>query len=997
MKKIITSLFLIAVCLTVSAQRSHQYESPDRLFYEAKALFELQNYPGCIDKLEAYKKQSPENDLIHEADYMLAYIAFEQGREDILEILETYLASHPDTRHRNEISFLMGSAYFSDRNYDMALYWLNESDMFALGAKQQEDHAFRTAYSMLQMGRLDEARAYFIRAQQIGRTYRETASYYLAYINYAKGNYENALSEFTRLRNHPEFREMSLYYTAQIYFIQNQYEKTIASGEEILKLYPSGENNNEVYRILGNAFYQQGNQAKAIENLRRYVDTAGNPMRGELYLLGLCYYNQGDCARAIEAFSRMATQADALTQNANLHLGQCYLKLGNKNNARMAFEQAATISGDRQVQETAMYNYALLIHETGFSGFGESVTIFENFLNTFPNSQYADKVNDYLSEVYLTTKNYESALASINKIRNPGAKIQEAKQNVLFQLGTQAYTNQEITKAIDYLNQAISMGARDREAFHNAYFWRGEAFYKQNEYAKAASDFQTHLNNAPRQSETWLLASYNLGYCHFKQMKYSQALTAFNQYVNAERNTSAATLADAHYRIGDCRFQSRQFEAAEASYQKAASILPSSVDYALYQRGTVLGLQNDYRGKIALMDRLISEYPSSQYIEAALFEKGRSYVLLETYNMAANTFNQLLKEYPQSSYARNAGLQLGMLYFNSNQLDLSINAYKQVIASNPGSEQAKVAIQDLRAVYMEMNDVASYAAYVNSLGGSMNIAVNEQDSLTYMAAERLFMRDDYDGAQRSLRNYLNSFPRGAFNSNANYYLAAIAFSRKDYAEAKQRYAAVVTSGNTQFLEDALARKAEIEYIEKDYGAAMNTFKQLLTVAESPGNRDAARLGLMRCAQFTGQQREALQAADEMLKNARLSPEIEAEARILRAKSHIALNEPAKAEADLITLSKDLRTVYGAEGKFLLAQYYFNRNELDKAEKELMDFISKGTSHQYWLARGFVLLADLYIQKGDDSQARLYLTNLQNNYKGTDDIAGMIEVRLGKLK
>lgn len=298
---------------------------------------------------------------------------------------------------------------------------------------------------------------------------------------------------------------------------------------------------------------------------------------------------------------------------------------------------------------------------------------------------------------------------------------------------------------------------------------------------------------------------------------------------------------------------------------------------------------------------------------------------------------------------------------------------------------------------MEMNDVASYAAYVNSLGGSMNIAVNEQDSLTYMAAERLFMRDDYDGAQRSLRNYLNSFPRGAFNSNANYYLAAIAFSRKDYAEAKQRYAAVVTSGNTQFLEDALARKAEIEYIEKDYGAAMNTFKQLLTVAESPGNRDAARLGLMRCAQFTGQQREALQAADEMLKNARLSPEIEAEARILRAKSHIALNEPAKAEADLITLSKDLRTVYGAEGKFLLAQYYINRNELDKAEKELMDFISKGTSHQYWLARGFVLLADLYIQKGDDSQARLYLTNLQNNYKGTDDIAGMIEVRLGKLK
>lgn len=66
-----------------------------------------------------------------------------------------------------------------------------------------------------------------------------------------------------------------------------------------------------------------------------------------------------------------------------------------------------------------MYNYALLIHETAFTGFGESVTIFEDFLNDFPNSQYADKVNDYLVEVYLATKNYEAALKSINKIKHP--------------------------------------------------------------------------------------------------------------------------------------------------------------------------------------------------------------------------------------------------------------------------------------------------------------------------------------------------------------------------------------------------------------------------------------------------------------------------------------------------------------------------------------------------------------------------------------------------
>ena len=996
MKKILIWLCMIAVCQVICGQRSYQFEAPDRLFYEGKDFFELQNYPGCIDKLEAYKQQSANNDLMQEADYMLAFIAFEQGRGDALEIMELYLDSYPDTRHRNELCFLLGSAHFARNQYEMTLFWLNESDIDRLSPTQQETYAFRLAYAMLQVGMMEQARGYFLRTQQLSQTYREASSYYLAYINYATGRYESALNEFTRLRSNSQFREMSLYYIAQIYYIQNQHERVISNGEELLRLYPAGENNDEVYRILGNAYYQQGNQPKALEFLSKYVESTYYPMRGELYLLGICYYNQGDCIIAIEALSEVIRTADALAQNAYLHLGQCYLKQGNNNSARMSFERAATSTFDRQVQETAMYNYALLIHETSFSGFGESVTIFEDFLNTFPDSQYADRVNDYLAEVYLTTRNYEAALTSMNKIRQPSAKIQEAKQNVLFRLGTQAYTNQEPGQAIDYFTEAISMGVHDREAYHDALFWRGESYYRQNDYSRAVADFQNYLSNAARQTETYALAYYSLGYSYFKQQNYAQALTAFRQYVNSERNTTATSFADAYNRIGDCQFMNRQYAAADESYTRAASLLPSSGDYALYQRGFVLGLQRDYQGKIAMMDRLIRDYPGSQYVEAALFEKGRSYVMLETYNMAANAFNQLLSEYPQNSLSRKAGLQLGLLYFNSNQLERSVEAYKQVISRYPGSEEAKTAIQDLRTVYVDMNDIASYATYVNSLGGTVHIEINEQDSLTYFAAERLFQRGDNEGARRSLANYLNSFPRGAFSANANYYLAAIAFDRREYAEAKQRYEAVLSSGDPKFREDAWARKGEIEYLEKDYAAAMNSFRQLQAVAESTENREAARLGLMRCAHYTGQHRETLLAADELLRNARLSPELEAEARCLRAKSYLALNEPTQAEADLLALSNDTRTVYGAEGKYLLAQLYYNRNELDKAEKELMNFIEKSTSHQYWLARSLVLLSDVYIRKGDVFAARQYLVYLQENYKASDDIAGMVEERLGKL-
>ena len=989
MKRILIPLCLVVGSHMASGQRSYQFDAPNRLFVEGKELFSLKNYSGCIDKLEAYKQHSTDADLIQEAYYMLVYSAYEQGRPNAVELLKDYLDVYPASRHADEVNFLIGSAHFGQGEYQKAIFWFNESNIDMLSPEQQEAYCFRLAYSLLQIGDMEKARGYFARIEQIGTKYREASTYYVAYIDYATGKYNNALVEFTRLKDLPDYKERSLYYITQIYFIQNKYEKVISEGKELLASYPDSENNSEVYRIMGNAYYHLGNEDQAINMLSKYVSSTDSPLRGD---------NKGNYSSAVNALGRTVRENDALSQNAYLYLGQSYLKLKDKNNARMAFEAAATSSFDKQVKEAAMYNYALLIHETAFTGFGESVTIFEDFLNDFPNSKYADKVNDYLVEVYLTTKNYQAALNSIDKIKHPSTKILEAKQDILFQLGTQAFTNMELDKAVDLFSRAISLGAYNLESRNDAYFWRGESYYRQGEYNKAISDYRTYLNNTrQRNTDMYALAHYNLGYSYFKLKEYGEALNRFRQYVNLESNQQTPAYADAYNRIGDCLFHNRQFAMAEENYTRAAQLQPSAGDYSVYQKGFLLGLQKDYKGKISVMDRLIREFPESQYVDDALFEKGRSYVLLDNNQTAAASFEQLMRDFPQSSLARKAGVQLGLIYFNDNQPEKAADAYKSVISNYPGSEEAKVALQDLKSVYIELNDINSFAAYANSLGGNVRFEVSEQDSLTYLAAEKLFMRGDNEGARRSLTNYLQTFPQGAFSSNANFYLASIAFAKKDLEEAKRLFSLVLESGDTKFREESWARKAEIEYLDKDYAAAMESFKHLQAVAENPENKEAAKLGLMRCAELTGQPQEALLAANDLLKEPKLSPEIMSEARYVRAKAYISLKQENKALADLKEISKDTRTIHGAEAKYLLAQLYYDNKDDKNAETVLMNFIENGTPHQYWLARGFILLADIYIRQGDDFQARQYLTSLQNNYKGDDEIAAMIEDRLGKLK
>ena len=997
MKRILIPLCLVLGSTVAMGQRSYQFQTNDRLFQEGKEFFVQQNYSGCIDKLEAYKKHATDADLIQEADYMLVCSAFEQGRPNAGELLKNYLDVYPDTRHADDICFRIGSVHFGNGEYEKAIYWLQEANIDMLSPEEQEASSYRLAYSLLQKGDLEKSRAYFERIKEIGSTYQEASAYYVAYIDYADGKYNKALVEFKELSNLSAYQEQSAYYITQIYFIQNKYRQAAESGEDLLKSYPDSENNTEIYRVVGNSYYHLGNEVKATKALAKYVSEAESPLRSDLYLLGVCYYNQGKFREAVRCFGKTVSENDELTQNAYLYLGQSYLKLNDKNNARMAFEAAATSSYDEQIREVALYNYALLIHETGFTGFGESVTIFEDFLNDFPNSRYADKVNDYLVEVYLTTKNYDASLVSIQKIKHPSTKILAAKQSILFQLGTQSFTNVKLDEAIDYFSEAIKMGVYDTEARNDAYFWRGESFYRKGEYDIAISDYRTYLNNTSQRSgEMYALAYYNLGYGYFKKKNYDEALNRFRQYVNMVSDQQTASCADAYNRIGDCLFHSRQFAAAEENYNKAAQLLPSAGDYSVYQKGFVLGLQKDYRGKISTLDRLIREYPESQYVDDALFEKGRAYVLLGDDNQAAMAFESLMKNYPESSLARKGGIQLGLIYFNANKPEKAAEAYKNVISKYPGTEEAKVALQDLKSVYIDLNDINSFADYVNSLGGNVHLEISEQDSLTYLAAEKLFMRGDNDGARRSMQNYLQQYPKGAFSSNANFYLGSIAFSQNNYDEAETFFDSVIKSGDMKFMEEAVARKSEIQYNRNDYAAALETFRRLHKIAENPDNKEAASLGVMRCALQIGDGKEALSAANDLLKNQKVSPEIAAEARYVRAKAYMDSKNEEKALADLKILAEDTRTVHGAEARYLLAQLYYDSHEDKKAEKVLEDFAKNGTPHQYWLARGFILWADIYIRQGDDVQARVYLNSLKNNYQGDDDIAAMIEDRLAKI-
>ncbi len=989
-KTLLIALFgVLGVCS--QAQRHTPIPAtPERCFEEGKQLFAAKNYPEASRLLQVYVKQKGlpyEN--VSEADYMLACSAYELKEPGCMNVLQEYLKEYPETPYRNRVTALMANAAFYQEKYAESIALFNRCDLDALPNNERDEFTLHKAIAHIETGDLREAYILLSVVEACSDSYRNEANFYKAYIDYSEKRYNQALPIFEGLRNNRTFGNEALLYIADIHLGQNKFAEAY---EEIGRVRASSKNETEKERILGSALYGLGRYEQAITPLQAYADHTKKADRNALYRLGMAYYHTQAYRQAAETLEKVTYEKDALTQNAYLHIGQCYLALQNKPQARMAFEQAAGMNADSHVTEAALYNYALTLHETAYSAFGESVTVFERFLNEFPQSVYADKVNSYLIEVYLNTRSYEAALQSMAKIKQPGKRILEAKQKVLFQLGTQSFANADFKQAVDYFNQSLQLASHNRQTEADALYWRGEAQYRLGNYRQAEQDFKQYLSKATVSSgETYPLALYNLGYTKFKQKSYTEAGNWFSRFIDQTPNASNSIKADAYNRLADCRFYVRNFDEARRLYDQAATLHPASGDYALYQTAFVQGLQKDYVGKVASLNRLIDQFPQSTYVDDALYERGRAYIELENSPEAIQSFTTLVEKYPNSSIARKGAGEIGLLYYQNDKYPEAITAYKKVIAQYPGSEEALQAQRDLKSIYIDLNNVDEYANFIASQGGAA-LDNHERDSLNYVAAERVYMRGETEASKKSLEQYLTAFPNGMFQLNAHYYLGLINYNQQQPAIAQQHLDNVIAVPNNKFSEEAMVLGGELAFNAKNYAKALDIYKQLKEKTASAERLLTAQIGILRSAYLLKDVNETIRTANELLNHPKLTPELINEARYYRAKAALT-NQPEQAIPDLTELAKDTRNIYGAEAKYLLAQRLYDQGQYAEAEKVLLEFIDMSTPHTYWLARGFILLSDVYLKLERKVEARQYLLSLQQNYQADDDIAGLIEERL----
>lgn len=980
----------------------HRNERTEELLQEAKLLHSERSYDMAEQLLEQVMKRKLTRMQEHEAEVLLARIAYQKNPEEALGTIEEYLKQYPDAPEQNRMRALALMCYYAQGNYAKVIECMQDVDPDLLPDVERDDVILAYALSMIKEGRYDEAVVQLDILGVISDRYDNEVAFYTAYTDYKNKRYEGAIEGFTKTREITDYHRPSRYYLAEIMLQTKGYSEAEALAVAYIDEFKEDEYTLEMTRIQGESLYGQKRYLQAAVVLEEYLAAADHPTREALYQLGMSHFNTGEHLRAPELFALVSDGDDAIAQSAQLHAGLSYLKLEDKNKARLCFEQAASMTAVPMLRERAMYNYAVCMHETAYEGFGESMATLERFLNEFPQSVYTDRVNSYLVETYMSTKNYDAALQSIAQIQQPSKTILAAKQQLLYKAGVEAFAGGDLDKAFKKLNESMKVGDYDRQVGADALFWRGEVYFRNGDYRQAARDYAQHLNlTGDRRGRTYGLALYGLGYTYFAQKNYQDAFKQFNNLIQSPSVLSgaidASTIADTYMRVGDCYFYSRQYKAAEEAYNKAINTDPSQADYAVYQKAFSQGLSGRYEDKIGTLNYLTEAYPLSDYYDDALYEKGRAYVQLEKSEQAISTFEQLTDQCPQSQYAPIVGNEIALIHYQNNQIRAAIQSYKAVIAQYPNSEQAKVAMRDLKNLYVEENMVDSYVEFASQTKGMASVNVSEHDSLSYKAAEMAYARGDEKAAAEGFAKYLGQFADGAYTTDAQYYLGCIYYKNNNYDNAKQHLQQVAARRSSKYCEEATRMLADLAYNNKDYELASKTYGSLIEITGNPSTKLHAQVHRLRSAQKLGDYALLTKETEVVLTNGKLLPETATELRYYRAKAHLAQGRSEGAIEDLQLLSKDTRSVYGAEAKYLLAQLYYDIHNYDKAEKEVLDYINVSTPHSYWLARSFVLLADVYMANEKYIEAKQYLISLGQSYQAKDDIKDMINERLQILE
>ncbi|SFC64791.1 Tetratricopeptide repeat-containing protein [Parapedobacter composti] len=730
--------------------------------------------------------------------------------------------------------------------------------------------------------------------------------------------------------------------------------------------------------------------------LERHPDASRSNI--DNYRIGFLAYQAGEYERATAILEKLAA-SDAFYQSSIIALGHIALETGDKQRARNAFVKASRLDFDQALKADGLFNYAKILYELDSAQMALKVAqeyIAQKYRDNNPDASDTENPETLLAEILLGTSNFHAAVNMLESFSNKGREADMAYQKVTYYRGLEFYNERAFENSISMFMRSEKFPI-DAEMAALATYWKAEAMYEVRKYKEAVENFSRFLQlPAARNTDVYSYANYALAYAAFRNNSFSVAADYFERFLASEGSLIAENVRhDVIARLGDSYLSMRDYGRANQYYDQLINSGAANQDYALFQRGIIQGLQGDKEAKLSTLRSVVEQFPGSNYADDVAFEVPYTYFTMGDYDTAIEGLQQMIEQYPRSSYVPRALMTIGLVQYNKDDTEAAKATFQKVVEEHATTDEARQAMRSIENIYLDQGDASSYINYATSTNlGELSTA--EQDNLAFQAAYSLFARGEYGPAVEAVNAYFDKFPKPIQEKHARYIRGVSLYRAGHPKEALHDLNIILNDWTSQYTENTLLTVAALYLSLEEYNEAIVHLKKLELTSEYKDNYAYAVTNLMICYFEIGDLDQVAKYAKLIKNYERSSEEDIAKAHLYSARAMLREGkvEPAMKELNLAALKS--QTVVGAEARYRLGQLQYEDKEYDKAQETAFDVINNMGSHDYWVAKSFILLADAYAGKGEKLQAKSTLESVIENYEEDDDVIPSAKERLQKL-
>lgn len=969
------------------AQETAKYSGENAAYFRAEELYEKAQYSAAKQEFRTYingsiRSNKNSNDpFLIKAYYYEGIAALELYNNDAIPLLNAFNKAYPDNIYKNKIALKIGNYHFQNEDFESAQIAYSNVPVREIELDEKEEALFKLGYSAYQNGDVETSYTSFRDVKDGTTQYAKPSLYFYSHISYTKNALQVALEGFQKLRTDSTFCGVVPYYIAQILHKQGKFQEVIDFAPTVLSC-TEVNNESDIQHVIGDAYYQLGKYAEAIPFLEKF-HSKSKGTRDDYYALGFAYYKTNQFDKAIKSYDKVTRVDDSLGHIAMYQIGDSYLKAEKLLPARSAFERASEMKSLPDIQEDALYQFAVISFKVDINPYDESVRAFENYLSRYPNTKRKSDVFQYLVNVYTTTSNYSKAIESLDKLPSMDAKLKAVYQTVAFNYGVELFQKNDYDEAMNAF-KLVEKHPMDPQMVALARYWVADVLFRKKELTNAITMYREFISSPASNSLPEKIdAYYNIGYAYLEQEAYDQAVESFRTYLQFAPKDKNKVL-DATFRVADCYYLTRQNLLAVEFYKNALALNSGLNDKAMYYLAKSYGYNGQPEDKIKTLVDLLNNNKKSIYRMNASYELGRTYMSERQFDEALIAYENFLKEYPSSKYVLDVRLDMADAYYKKWDYIKAESAYKSILAE---FEQQREVCEKVVKALIDVYNAQKNPELASSLADQYpcaNISKEEKENMFYSPAWNSYLDSNYAEAAPNFEIYLTKFPNGRFVNETYFYLGNSYLKIKDSLNAMNYFEKFLETPTTTYSEYAAVKLSAYFYGKKEYNKANNFYKKLDELASKPTTTFEAKLGQMRCAFLIEDYTNSLANAKFVLENAGITPQIKMEAEYAIGLCNYNLKEYNTAKPSLEWLVKNTTTAMGSEAKYLLADIYFKNNELAMAETEIKALVKMKPSYNYWVAKGLMLQTRIHMRNDDLFQAEQTLKSVIDFYPDAED-------------